>query len=338
VGEGGPRLDPATSTLVALQHLRAVAVLAVIAFHACQWSLISLETAAAGVDLFFVISGVILWTVSRVHAPQPLRFFVRRLLRVAPLYWIVSLAVAAVALAWPGFIPHVIPTWPHVLLSLAFIPHLDPEGRPFPLVAPGWSLVYEAFLYLTFALGLWIAPRRLAIFVTAVLVATFLYGARHDAAYFLLANLQLLEFAAGIWLAQLSQPRGARAAGGGAMLIVFGLILFVLLQALDVRPGNARLLLWGGPATLMVWGALRLDASGRTPAWPILRHLGDASFSLYLCQVIALPVVARLVDPHQPWLFLPLAVAATVAAGLACYRFIERPLRRRTAGWKPIAA
>ncbi|MDB5457143.1 MAG: acyltransferase [Caulobacter sp.] len=338
MGEGGPRSGGSGSTLVALQHLRAVAVLAVIVFHACQWPHISLETAAAGVDLFFVISGVILWTVSRVHEPDPRRFFIRRLLRVAPLYWIVSLAVAALALAWPGLIPHAIPTWPHLLMSLGFIPHLDPEGRPFPLVAPGWSLVYEAYLYLVFALGLWIAPRRLAIFVTAVLVATFLYGARHDAAYFLLANLQLLEFAVGIWLAQLRQPPTADAAGGGAMMIVFGLILFVLLQALDVRPGNGRLLVWGGPAALMVWGALRLEASGRTPAWPILRRLGDASFSLYLCQVIAMPLVARLISPHQPWLFVPLAIGASVAAGLACYRFIERPLRRRTAPLAPAAA
>ena len=145
---------------VSIQHLRAIAALSVALFHACQWSQIDFGIGAAGVDLFFVISGFVMWTVTAGREAAPLTFLRRRVIRVAPLYWIVTLALVAGALVFPQRFPEVEPRADHILLSLAFIQHMNPAGQPFPILAPGWTLNYEAVFYLVFASTLILPVRR----------------------------------------------------------------------------------------------------------------------------------------------------------------------------------
>src|SRR5450432_1983294 len=120
-------------TLLSIQYLRGAAALAVVIFHALQWRSGGFEVGRAGVDVFFVISGVIMWWVTADGPVGPWAFLWRRLTRVAPLYWLMTLAVAAGALVSPAFLPEVLLGSRHLALSLAFIPHFDPYGRPFPL-------------------------------------------------------------------------------------------------------------------------------------------------------------------------------------------------------------
>src|SRR4051794_39641838 len=86
--------------LLSLQALRAVAATAVVIWHATinlnywtkttiEWSVIG----AAGVDLFFVISGFIITLVSwesfgRAESIAP--FLARRFVRVGFLYWLIT--------------------------------------------------------------------------------------------------------------------------------------------------------------------------------------------------------------------------------------------------------
>ena len=140
--------------LVSIQALRALAALAVTTYHALQWADGGFDVGRAGVDVFFVISGFIMWHVTAGRDMAPADFLWRRLTRVAPLYWLSTLGVLAVALVWPAFLPEVRPGWAHLALSLAFIPHLDPKGLPFPTLPPGWTLNYEAVFYLIFAAAL----------------------------------------------------------------------------------------------------------------------------------------------------------------------------------------
>ncbi len=192
--------------LHSIQYLRALAVLAVVGYHACQWRRGGFEVGRAGVDIFFVISGVIMWRVSSNLEARPPVFLWRRLTRVAPLYWLTTLFVAALCVVWPAFLPNVHPAWAHVALSLAFIPHLDPTGLPFPLLPSGWSLNYEAVFYCVFA-GALLAPRRHRTAVVAgALTAIVLFGLLVcQPAYFLGANPMLLQFAAGVALADLAE-------------------------------------------------------------------------------------------------------------------------------------
>lgn len=142
-----------------IQALRALAALSVVLYHACQWANAGFAIGAAGVDIFFVISGFVMWTTIQDPGLTPGRFVQRRFWRVAPAYWLVTAIVAAVALAAPNLMSKVYVTPSHALLSFAFIQHDDPSGVPFPLLPVGWSLNYEAIFYAIVAFAL-LAPAR----------------------------------------------------------------------------------------------------------------------------------------------------------------------------------
>ena len=62
--------DPA-KPLISIQYLRAFAALAVVLFHACQWADINFDIGAGGVDVFFIISGFLMWRITDVPGAAP---------------------------------------------------------------------------------------------------------------------------------------------------------------------------------------------------------------------------------------------------------------------------
>jgi exopolysaccharide production protein ExoZ len=316
--------------LVSIQYLRAAAALAVAIYHASQWRPGHLiDVGRAGVDVFFVISGVIMWKVTGASEGAPGTFIWRRATRVAPFYWLVTLALTGVALFWPGFLDNVHPNLGHVILSLAFIPHMDPKGLPFPLYGPGWSLNYEAFFYLLFAAAL-VAPRsRQALFVCGGLAFTVVVGvALGDPIYQLGANPMLLQFAAGVAIAKLEERGALPGRLGGCALVVTGLACLAASTLPGVFSELWRPFVWGVPAVLIVAGALAIEKAGGPPPVPWLLALGEASYALYLTHEPVQALVGHALGAENPLIFYPLALAATLAAGLACHRWIELPATR----------
>src|ERR1700677_21742 len=146
-----------------IQILRGLAACMVVVHHATQmWSqsvtritgLPVWWTGAAGVDIFFVISGFVMAvsTIGREHKTHPARSFLeRRIIRIFPLYWIVSavLLLKVAALEWhpqlAGSSPHVHVTFGYLLASFLLIPYRDSLGNILPLLIAGWTLSYEMF-------------------------------------------------------------------------------------------------------------------------------------------------------------------------------------------------
>src|SRR5215475_4375641 len=83
--------DVPVRTLESIQVLRAVAATLVLLFHTKV-----LGWGYAGVDIFFAISGFIMGTVG--IAQKPADFFVLRLIRIVPLYWLVTLGMCLLSL------------------------------------------------------------------------------------------------------------------------------------------------------------------------------------------------------------------------------------------------
>jgi exopolysaccharide production protein ExoZ len=314
-------------TLLSIQYLRAAAALAVVLFHALQWRSGGFEVGRAGVDVFFVISGVIMWWVTADRPIRPGAFLWRRLTRVAPLYWLATLGVAAWALVSPTFLPEVLLGWRHLALSLAFIPHFDPRGRPFPLLPPGWTLTYEAAFYLVFAGALLVPKRGRALAITAVLLGVVAAGfLLSDPAYILGANPMLLEFAVGVWLGRLYETRRLPGRAWGFVLAAAGVAAYAILEVTGFINELWRPLLWGFPAALIVGGALSLEANGSMIRSSALKTLGDASYAIYLVHLPATALIAHTLGYGRPWLFIPAAMAASTAAGLICRAWVEKPL------------
>jgi len=319
-----------TRPLISIQYLRAGAALAVVIYHAVQWRSGGFDVGRAGVDVFFVISGVIMWTVTAGRKGAPFPFLLRRLIRVAPLYWLVTLAVTGIAVIWPMFLPQVFPDPKALGLSLAFIPHFDRHGLPFPTLPPGWTLDYEAIFYLVFAAALLAPLAARAWLVTAILAGIVAAGfLLDDPLYILGANPMLLQFAAGVWIGEAMRRRALPAAAWGVAMIVAAFGFWTVIQAGGLFLELWRPLQWGLPAALLVSGALTLEMRGRLPCWAPLKRLGDASFAIYLIHMPATALVAHALGPQIPWLFPPAALIVSIAAGLAVHVFVERPLTAR---------
>jgi exopolysaccharide production protein ExoZ len=320
-------------TLLSIQYLRGLAALAVVLFHAFQWTGAGFDIGAAGVDVFFVISGFVMWITTQGRPAAPGGFLWRRFVRVAPAYWIATLALALLAALWPRLLPQVRLQPSHLALSLLFIPHLDPDGLPFPLLPPGWTLVYEAVFYLVFAASLAAPIRARFGLVIGGLTALALLGFVLHPLYELFANPSLLEFAAGVWLGKAYAERRLPGRGIGWLLLAAGLGAFVALRLLGLHSDMWRNLIWGVPALAIVAGAVTLEANGGVRSSPPLKQLGDASYSIYLAHWVVIALLGMPMDTDNGWVFVPTAVAASVAVGLVLRQVLEKPLIAWLGSW-----
>jgi len=343
--------------ILSIQYLRALAALLVVAAHAGAHPLTGEfylygRLGQLGVTLFFVISGFIMVAITGQGRLKPLDFLRRRAIRIVPLYWLFTGVAALLAVLAPAMFKSTVFTWPHLLQSLAFIPHLAPgrDDSTSPLLSLGWTLNFEAMFYLAFALlGMFVARWRVAL-LTVGFVALVLFGllARlTDPVLSFYTDAMILPFVAGCWLGLGwvsgsfdRLPRwlvpGLAAAAAIAGTIAFGLdrstaspLTFVAVLTL---------------AACLVGGGLALEHKLRP--MPLLEKLGDASYAIYLIHMFVVgalvAVCRRFADPTQPLVGVAIIVLALVlasVAGMLVHRYVEQPLLNLLRGRrKPNAA
>lgn len=318
--------------LLSIQYLRALAALSVAVFHAFQWARLDFDIGAAGVDIFFVISGFIMWRTTEGTDVRPLEFLRRRAVRIAPLYWVVTLGLVVAALLFPMRFPDVQPTWSHVLQSLAFIQHRNPEGQPFPILAPGWTLNYEAAFYLIFAVALMFPAAQRLLVLSCALLVLGLGGFFYPPAYEMMANPLILEFLAGVLLAKVLTTDFRPGRGAGWLMLGAALAWYVAMAVIQSEWDLWRPLFWGMPALLIVAGLTAVETEGGLPRIPVLLALGDASYSLYLTHPLVIGAVAVLLGTWMPWLFIPLSLLLACGVGWLCWRLFEKPVTQALKG------
>ena len=327
-----PPAATAPGLVRSIQYLRGVAALGVVVFHAADRAGGSFGVGAAGVDIFFVISGFIMWEVTCRRTPSPGAFLLRRAQRIVPLYWLITLGTAGLAIMAPAALPAMRPTLAHVGQSLLFIPHFAPDGLIAPLIVPGWTLSYEIFFYLIFAFAL-VAPARLRVWlVSAILAGCVLarpLGDAHSAVWTTFTDPILLEFGAGVWLGWARSSDWLPGRRTAALLIGIALVALAWTAISAVDVSQARVFLWGLPAALLVTGFVSLERHRGIPALPAMQLLGDASYSIYLIHGLAISAVGRILKESTalpaPATFA-VALVAGVLAGLLLYACLERPL------------
>ncbi len=317
-----------------IQYLRGFAALSVVLCHLYPMFLDGsggpLSSGAAGVDVFFVISGFIMWHVVQNREPEPANFLLHRLIRVAPMYWLVTLLLAAAAILKPNFFPLDHPTIPHVLMSIAFVPYAtDASAELKPILSQGWTLYYEVFFYLIFSAVLFLSRqfRLIALSITLLALSTAGFFLDMSSPLTILAtNSLLIEFLGGILIAVAFSKKFFIPVFISWVLISISIFLIVT-KLIDVP---YRLIFFGIPAILIVWSMVSLEANkGFGNSSPLL-SLGDASYSIYLIHFLV-AVLYLIVAPHVG---LPshgisafsLAVAFAVFVGFVLNIFIERPL------------
>lgn len=330
---------PVMPKILSIQYLRAAAALMVVFFHADgmaqeYFNFTGLSFGAAGVDIFFVISGFIMWITTASQRITPVSFAVNRIIRIVPLYWAMTLLLYGGWLIFRD--PATLPSLGNLMRSLLFIPFVSPRtGEIQPLLIAGWTLNFEMFFYAVFACGLLIARRHRALVVCtilAALVAAPLFVSPTGPVALTYTSPLLIEFMVGCLLGGMYE-RGALPRPGVAMFLLIigcGLLLTSgMLSAANITA--ARFFHWGLPAFLIVTGALALES--KLKQWRLPMLLGDASYSIYLTHGVVLSAVKSAVllsgKGAQPLMssgFILAGCAASVVAGVAVYFLIERPL------------
>src|SRR5271167_3100007 len=124
--------------IMPIQYLRGIAALMVVWCHGLRQvhgvsDFIDIPTFGAyGVDIFFVISGFIMTVTTWDKPITPRQFFVLRIIRVVPLYWLVTLAAVGLAIAAPGAFRSLKFDAISIAKSLFFVPYdsLSEPGKP----------------------------------------------------------------------------------------------------------------------------------------------------------------------------------------------------------------
>lgn len=381
-------LDLLDNRYPALHGLRVLAIVTVVQFH-ITWIFFGEQniwldrgfvdsslTIFFGMDLFFMLSGFLIGSILlrslQVDGTQNIkRFYLRRIFRTFPSYYIV-LTVLALATTLTAAQRH------HLPYEYLYVTNFLPLGRPDVIMFWGWSLGLEEQFYLTVPAFFFVLHRlrndraRIALLValwaSGIAIRLFIY-LRHEGPWTDLALYGALYFrthtrfdtiAAGILLAFV-QNRYGEAIGAWlqhprhrAMLALPSLAcLWLLLRPAMFGAEHVQLVhvfAWGTVTTVMYFGALLLLLHGdgwihRGLSAPIFRRLATLGYGVYLvhiplCDHVIVPAARALQARHVSMLVVwPASLAALMLGsflfGYAMHVLIEKPslkLRQMFAG------
>jgi peptidoglycan/LPS O-acetylase OafA/YrhL len=289
-------------------------------YHAMPWE--------AGVDIFFVISGFVITAASTKFFATPggqRQFLTRRLIRITPLYWLMTTLFILSLAASPHAIHGDIGGPIYILASYLFIPCARPDGVIQPALGLGWTLNYEMFFYAVFTLFLVLPKHRAVPSLCAALLIFVLLGQAqllHGTILTSWSNPIILEFCAGMIIALIAgSPRKTRLSNP-ACIALAGLALIIFAW----QPPLPDIAAKGIPAALLLAAA----ALGKPAQNQTALILGDASYALYLVH----PFIMRgfeILAPHNavlrnPVIYITLCLALAQLTALALHRWLERPL------------
>ncbi|QRR04119.1 acyltransferase [Dyadobacter sandarakinus] len=346
-----------TPKIESIQVLRGIAALLVTIYHLKDITRnddpfkaeldFLFNSGAAGVSLFFLISGFIMVYTTRGSSSRKAAtwyFLVRRLVRIWPVYAIITLAYYYLVhrfQAPPGAINM-------LLRSLAFYPAaaVDPPFYGYATLSIGWSLNYEIYFYALVGICMLFGRARWYVFfawsmLTLIALPAYLgfftlqphlvpdYG--HDYVN-LITNPVIWNFVAGVVVGLVYCQPGLQ----HFMIQLFSrkwlfaaCISLGTWQYLSGFFGGLGILQWGAGSLLVLCACLFHYAGKNTRLPGALVWVGDVSFSIYL---LHLPVLVTFTLIFQKLgypiyssgtAFLLLTTAVTLIAAHFSHEYLE---------------
>lgn len=313
-----------------LQLLRGIAAIAVVIFHEFgSYGLFKLGQ--YGVDLFFVLSGFIIFYIHErdigiKYAVIP--FLRKRLTRIFPLYWIVTFSYIMLV----SIFSHSVFSLDYTINSLLLLPQ-DHD----PIIGVAWTLEFEILFYLIFCILLF----NKKIFYTMVtiwgftIIYFFIYPVNFSILIGRIFNPINLEFLFGciIALVVLKNKFNFK------WTVHLSIMLIILSSALQYYGilNIHRFIMWGIPFAMLILGLVKLDIKNHVKVPKILIFLGDASYSIYLTHLVTLLVLGstlkklNLYDKFGHNIFTQLTFSVlAIVIGSVFYLIVEKPLLKLT--------
>ncbi|MDH5529091.1 MAG: acyltransferase [Paracoccaceae bacterium] len=317
--------NPSLIYIPELDGLRAIAALAVVAFH-CQ--IPGALGGFLGVDVFFVLSGYLTTSlafasVSRSSPASFVRFTLRRLRRLWPLLITVCFAFIPMIL-WRG-----LPILPEILPGSLFYANITTASHGHPvLLVHAWTLGTEMQFYLLIAaLAFFVPNRKTAAMVAAVFFLTvtgyrIYVGSQVDWAF---GFYSPFTHSSGLFLGAIIaiNPLKKIAKPDQLFLIAISILLIAFSGAEFVT--ELTLMLWISlveiaTAAVIISILVGVGAVAKPLRLPVVRRLGVLSYGIYLWHY---PITVALRENYSAGTAFLMTVAASVLLSALSHKFIE---------------
>jgi peptidoglycan/LPS O-acetylase OafA/YrhL len=293
--------------------------------------------AGLGVQFFFVLSGFLITRIAlnQMDSPEGFslrRFWIRRILRIWPVYFLVVAVAALLALTCGPFFNMVYNNW---ALLLCFLENFDllallpQQHAPGFIVSVLWSVSIEEQFYFLYPLLLVLLPRRFyPVLFGSVVLAAGAYKLANQSSHPLSVQFHTFsacyELGIGCLLALAVQKRQPRR--------LSGLPYLALLLPLPID--------WHLLLRPLLFAAIICDQAFCPDSWlqtrfvPGLNQLGKITYGLYsyhmiVCMLLYQILHARGLEPRGPapfCLYLLILFSLSIGVSWASYRWLERPI------------
>jgi peptidoglycan/LPS O-acetylase OafA/YrhL len=343
-------------SFASLEGLRLIASVSIVADHYFRYLHLASQGLHLAVDLFFVISGIVIAMVyqGRVHDLESYSGFVRkRIARLYPLhlatllFYVIIGALIATGRIAPENAEKYDPS--EIIPNLLMIHAWSPFGViSYNYVS--WSISAEFFVYLCFPLILYVVARGLlvgfavcvALLLVAIALSHIVVGTELPELNWRFGALRAVpSFSFGVWLwvhrDRLLKVGILRAYAGSAILVGMATILALIV----FYPADYLLL---GYVYVVAVSAFICDLTGsRTFAsWAPISGRGYLTYSIYMLHTVIATIVISFIFPRILGESRSAVLAAvtcsavlTYAAAYVSYWYFERPLRLYIGGKRP---
>jgi len=318
-----------------VQGLRAYAALPVVLFHTGFTITGIHQIGIFGVHMFFVLSGYLMASICATDSHAFLR---RRIIRVVPSYWLMTILLYSVAAQFPRLMSATQAVPIELLKSLFFIPFMKSNGLFQPILFVGWTINYETIFYAVMALAVYLSKRRPSLLAAAILLSIMgvssMFAEKSGIARFY-SDPIMFEFILGLiayhCVHAIPIDLRLRLKYLWAAIVAVTLVALPLIEAFDMLPSLSRFVQFGPLSFLLILSSCLLALSGNDLRYGIIVLIGDASYTLYLVHPYIEMALDRIVAKYIPLFHIAttfgclFAMTVAVAASIVLYRKVEKP-------------
>lgn len=327
---------------LSLQILRAFAVWLVVGNHYMQMyfnysaenivSKFFVMRGGFGVDLFFVLSGFVMFLTSQRPNVTGSSFFVKRVMRIIPAYWFYTTLFLLIIALYPREFAYTDYNLYSLIASYLLIPSENPSGIGIlPVLTPGWTLVFEFTFYSILAACLMVTRRyAVALCFAIILIAPLVIpdGLTWSS---VLGSKQMWQFLFGFIIGwYIRSPLFTVVNNKIPARTQVALLVMAAAAILSGQLLGYTLIHRTVGATLLVLAGIvieqRAEYSGALAQFLI--RSGNYSYSIYLCHVPVIGIYVHYTGKWLPWYLDMAAIIAIVTTvhftAAASYRYIEQ--------------
>lgn len=322
-----------------LQALRLYAAFGVVLFHT-GFSLPGVHPVGGifGVHLFFLLSGYIM---ASIIDNDPTAFVRRRLIRIVPMYWTLTILLYLVAWKFPHLMNATRAVPSELLKSLFFVPFAKSNGLYQPILFVGWTVNYEMFFYMMLSLAVLINKRRAALLAASIMLTVMgvcsLFAHRSAIAKFY-SDPVALECIFGLlayYCVRYASRRMTPAMKPVLItLAVSSLLMLPLIEAFELLPNVPMVLRFGPLCFILICSACLLAFSGLDIQIKAIVLLGDASYVMYLVHPYVEEFLDRVIGRFSPIFHIQnlvgclIAIAFVLPISAFLYLTVDKPSMR----------